>query len=278
MFCSLNGVITPYAQAQIDINDLGLLRGYGIFDYFRIHQNTPLFLEDHLDRFYKSAEIIKLAIPFEREELTTGIFELIRLNNMSQSGIRLVLTGGYSENAYSIGKPNLIITQEPFSFSSDSVYREGVKLITHEYMREIPEVKTTNYITAIWQQDQIASANAFDVLYHQKGLISEVSRSNFFLITQNNKLITPVSGILKGVTRKNVLSLARKRYEVEERAVSISELKTASEAFLTGTTKKILPVVRADGTVIGKGIPGEMTLQLSADFEKFETDHFDKHR
>jgi branched-chain amino acid aminotransferase len=273
MICFVNGQQLDNTQATLKINDLSILRGYGIFDFFRTVNNEPLFLEDHLDRFYYSAKIAQLSVAFSKAELTSQIYKLLSENNMPVSGIRMVLTGGYSEDGYSVGSPNLIITQGPITFPVEEMYSNGVKLITHDYLRELPEVKTVNYMTGIWLKSKIQEEKAFDALYVNGGKVLELTRSNIFVITNEDKIVTPANLILKGVTRKIVLKIASSNYDVQERDIDVEELLQAKEAFLTGTTKKILPIVTIDNHKIGNGKPDKITHQLLQSFNIFEKKH-----
>lgn len=276
MFCFVNDQLIRMEEASVGIRDLSILRGYGIFDFFRLTGNVPLFLEDHLDRFFYSASYAMDDVSVDRLRLKEQIFRLAELNDLPEGGIRMVLTGGYSADGYSLGKPNLIITQEAFKFPDRNCYEKGVKLITYPYIRELPEVKTINYMTGIWLKREINKHNAVDVLYHHNNRISELTRSNFFIVSSENKLITAGEGILKGVTRKKVLPLAASFIEVEERDIMIDDLKNAKEAFLTGTTKKILPIRQIDEITIGNGQPGDVTLRIMNLFDALEKQYVDQ--
>jgi branched-subunit amino acid aminotransferase/4-amino-4-deoxychorismate lyase len=107
-------------------------------------------------------------------------------------------------------------------------------------------------------------AGAEDVLFHYGGQIFETTRANFFIVDRGGTVITAGSGILGGITRSKVLEAARRHFPVEERGVGLSELKTAREAFITSSTKRVMPVVQVDDLTIGSGKPGETTLRLLA--------------
>jgi D-alanine transaminase/branched-chain amino acid aminotransferase len=139
---------------------------------------------------------------------------------------------------------------------------EGIKLISHEYLRDLPEVKTINYLMGIYKLPEVQSKGAVDLLYHWKGKISELTRSNFFIVDQYDRIITAGDGVLKGVNRKHALEVARKHFEVVERDLFMKELNQAKEAFITGTTKKVMPVVQIDDIRIGSGKPGAITMEL----------------
>jgi len=106
------------------------------------------------------------------------------------------------------------------------------------------------------------------VLYHSKGLIRECPRANVFIVTNENEVLTPESDMLKGVSRKHILEIAAGMYHTEARDISLEELRNAKEAFITSTTKNILPVVRIDGRTIGDGSPGELTRTLANEYNR----------
>ena len=269
MKCILNDQIIDQDKAYIHITDLALLRAYGIFDFFRIVELKPLFFEDHVDRFFTSAERLRLKCPVGKNHLKSMIIELIAANNIKNSGIRMVLTGGESPNGYAIGNPTLFVINEPINPLPENHFSEGIRLISHEYLRDLPEVKTINYLMGIYLTPEIQAKGATDVLYHWNGKISELTRSNFFIVDKNDTIVTPGNGILKGINRMHLLSVAGKHFKVEERDIFMDELKIAREAFITGTTKKVMPVVQVDDLKIGDCKPGETTMKLQQLYDDY---------
>lgn len=266
----IHGEFRPLEKAFLHISDLSIQRGYGIFDFFKVQQGKPMFLEDYLQRFYESARQMELPVPLDTTELREVIRQLIQANQLPLSGIKMILTGGYSESGYDIGKPNLIITEQPLTLPDQTIVANGLKIITHPHVRELPEVKTINYSMGIRLLSSIKAAGAADVLYQQNGMVSEFTRCNFFIVTQNDVIVTPDKNVLKGITRKNVQQLARQKYKTKERTVTIADIAQAKEAFLTSTTKRILPIVQVDDMVIANGKPGEITNTLLADLIALE--------
>ena len=124
-----------------------------------------------------------------------------------------------------------------------------------DYVREMAEVKSTDYKRVILMAQAIRAAGASDLLYQKGGEISELSRSNFFLV-KGNRLITPNRHILHGITRRTVMQLAQADFEVEERPVLLSELYDADEAFTTSSTKKVLPITQIGELSVGDGHVG----------------------
>ena len=255
----LNDSIIPDEELVIHYTDLSIQRGIGIFDFLAIEEFEPLYIEDHLDRFTRSAKEMRLSLNYSREELRMIIHDLVRRNVLSHGGIRMTLTGGYSADGYNIQQPNLIISTHQFQLPSNELFESGIKLMTWEHQRQMPHVKTTDYLMAVWLQPILKEKSADDILYTNNGLITECPRANIFIVTQENKLVTPANNILHGVIRKQVIELAN-NLEVEQRDISITELHAAREVFITSTTKRILPVARVDQH--SYSTPGEITIQL----------------
>ncbi|RNI29157.1 aminotransferase class IV [Rufibacter latericius] len=270
LYAYLHEEFLPLDSAYLHISDLAIQRGYGIFDFFKTHRGLPLFLDDYLNRFYASALFMDLEVPISEEELRETITRLIQMNGLSASGVKMILTGGYSENGYNPGPPNLIITEQPLTLPTEAQLATGIKIITHEYVRELAAAKTINYSMGIRLIQQVKAKEADDVLYHQHGVVSEFPRSNFFIVREDNTLVTPAHEILRGVTRKNVLELAARKYKVEEGTVTLDDIARAKEAFMTSTTKRILPIVSVDGKPVGTGKPGEVSLDLLQDLIELE--------
>jgi branched-chain amino acid aminotransferase len=261
MFVYLNDQFIEAEKASLHVSDLAIQRGYGIFDFFRVRDNILLYVEDHLDRFMQSASILRLHSPYSKDQLISILCELLKRNNLPASGIRMILTGGYSPDAYQPVAPNFIVMQSELAFQ-DSQTPKTVSMITHEFVRDIPEAKTINYTMGIWLHQKIKEQQADDVLYHRNGVVSEFPRCNFFMVTKDNVIITPDRYVLKGVTRKKILEHAPAHFRVKEAAVTLQDILIAKEAFLTSTTKRIQSIVKMDGQVIGDGKPGVVTMAL----------------
>jgi len=253
-------------EAKLHVSDLSIQRGYGVFDFLRAVKDVPLFMDDHLERFKTSAAGMHLPLDKSPDELGKIVKELLEISLFPEAGVRLMLTGGYSPNSYSFSTPNLVITCFPIKAATAADFERGLKIITYEHQRELPHIKSINYQMAVWLQPMIAEKQVDDVLYHKNNIITECPRSNLFIVTKDNKLVTPAHNILKGITRSKVLQLASSIMDVEERDIALKELLDAAEIFLTSTTKKVLPVLSVDGKSIGNARPGSVTKNL---YEKF---------
>jgi len=267
LLCYLNNRFLPYPEANLHLSDLGLQRGYGIFDYFLEMKGRIPFLDDYLDRFYTSASLLNLEVPLTRDLLKEKLAYLLQQNQYGTSGIKLLLTGGYSDDLYSPSSPNFMILNLPV-FHQPGDFGDGVRLLLLDYQRYMPEVKTTFYLPSIALLPEMKKAGAVEVLYHHNGLLSETTRANIFLV-QKGRLITPGTGVLKGITRKYVLQVAKEMMPVEERPIRTEELWESEEVFITGTSKHVAPVIEIGGRKIGNGKIGHFTREISVKYERF---------
>ena len=279
----INGELLEDSKACLHVSDLSIQRGYGVFDFFSVTRPRPLqlkgeatspveetnlarppfLLSSYLDRFFNSAAGLNLEVPYSKAELTDIILQFIQKNQLKNHGIKMILTGGYSDDGFTPVTSNLIIRAHELKTPPKDKFQSGFKVMTHEFQRSTPEYKSLDYRHAISMLPTLKEKGLDDLLYHAHGVITELPRSNFFMVDQQNKLVTPANSILKGITRRAVLHLARKYYTVEERDIFTEELLIAKEAFLTSTTKFIMPITEIDGRKLGDGEPGPVTRQLS---------------
>ncbi len=266
-----NGTIVPTDQLAVGVTDLGLLRGYGLFDYFLTYNGRPFQWDWYWERFQNSATRMHLPLPLGKEETRAIVMDLIERSVSAGSptdiAFRFVMTGGYSADSISIERPNLLILAEAIHPVPTVQYEQGIKVILDEYVREMAEVKSTDYKRVILMAQAIKSAGASDLLYQKGGEISELSRSNFFIV-KGDRLITPNRYILHGITRKTIIQLAQNDFRVEERPVMLSELYDVDEAFTTSSTKKVLPITQIGDLTIGDGHVGPKSKFLLAQFDE----------
>ncbi len=266
-WCFFNGEFIREKSIFVHISDLSILRGYGAFDYFPVVKQQPFRLKDYLSRFFHSAKTLCLTIPHTQAEVAYIIRQIIEKNNVQEAAVKLLITGGYSNNSYTIGKPNFaVLLQEPV-YAKGSFYEQGATLLLHEHQRELPYVKSINYISSIRLEQQMQRQNAVDVLYHYGGNILEASRANFFLI-KGNILITAKDNILQGITRKTILEIAAENFQLSVRNVQTHEIAQAHEAFITGSGKRLMPIVKVGEQIINKGSVGAKTKYLMQEFEE----------
>lgn len=267
-FCGINGRIVRQKDARIPLTDLGLLRSYSVFEFFKVIRSKPLFVEAHLDRLMRSITRMELNFRWNKEEVIEMYRGLIEQNRAISAGVRTVATGGYADDGYTPSEANIYIMLHTLPEYADTLYSLGARLISVNYQRDVPDVKTTIYTQTVLQRKSMNRADAIELLYAWNGEVSECSRSNIFFVRKDKTLITPDTGILSGITRRHVLELAARHYRIERRIVMTDELPQMQEAFITSTTKGIMPVVKIDDVIIGSGSRGQVTADLMERFKR----------
>lgn len=260
-----NGEISPIDTALFKTNDLGILRGYGLFDYFRTYNGIPFRWDDYWKRFENSAKLLKMTLPVTQEETSKIIADLHALSGEREVAFRFVLTGGYAPDSVHVVEPNFLIRTEALPQDNPAGRLKGIKVLPYEYVRDLAEVKSTNYVHMVLMADKMKEQEASDLLFYKEGEISELTRSNLFLL-KDNVLITSDSNILKGITRKVVMELAQPFFEIQVRKVTYDELMNADEVFTTSTTKWVMPIVKIGNHTVGNGLAGKHTLFLQGLF------------
>ena len=274
----IDGKFVSSEQAVIPVNDLAILRGYGIFDFLRTYNGRPLFLEEHIERLQRSAKQIGLTLLWSKTQLIDIVNQTLNKNNYRESNVRVVVTGGTSPDYITPqGKPRLLVLVTELPEQPQWWYTDGVKVITIYSRRTIPAAKSIDYITATIALKEARSKNAIEALYVDRdGYVLEGTTSNLFIF-RGDRLVTPGKAVLSGITRKIVLMLTAEIFKTEIRDVAVDELLTADEVFITGSNKEIVPVVRVDDTAIGNGKPGHRTRAVMKAFAAYAAEQAKSH-
>ncbi len=268
----VDGNFVPEAEAVFPINDLGLLRGYGCFDFMRTYRGKVIFLKDHVQRLFRSAREIGIELPWTETEIADLVRETLRRNPPVESSVRVLVTGGPSPDFITPqGKPRIAVMVSPLSQYPPGWYAEGVRIITVPYSRPIPGAKSIDYIRAILVLAEARRKGAIEAVYMDVGgSVREGTTSNVFAV-QNGTLVTPERGILHGITRGIVIALAEARFPVYKREITRAELIAADELFITSSNRLIVPIVRVDEDAVGAGVPGPLTRTLMRALDGYTT-------
>jgi len=150
----------------------------------------------------------------------------------------------------------------------DEWYEKGVKVITIFSERDIPGAKSLSYIPATMALQKARDNDGVEALYlDRKSFVLEATTSNLFAFIKG-KLVTPDKGVLKGITRQAILSIAKNMFTIELRQIHLTELLKAQEIFITGTNKGVVPVIQVDDTIINDGSVGENTKKVISALDK----------
>jgi branched-chain amino acid aminotransferase len=265
----VKGRFLPQSQALVSVSDLGLLRGYGVFDFTITYNRRPFRLKDHLERLRNSARIIGLDLPWDKERLTSLVYETLERNPEGEQGIRIIATGGESPDTFKpADEPGLIIIVKPVKVYPKDYFTKGVKVITFPAQREIPEAKTLNYVHAVKALKKARTEGAEEAIYTHDEILYECTACSFFAV-KGDKIVTAGSHVLDGITRRTVLELIKDKIPVEYRFLKISEIPFLDEAFLTSSNHEVMPITTIDQTKIGNGEPGPLTREVMRLFGEY---------
>jgi branched-chain amino acid aminotransferase len=260
----VDGRRVAHEAATVHVSDLGLRRGFAVFEQFRVEGGVPLVLDKHLERLARSAAAIGLPLPRGASGVAADVHALVEANALDVGSLQILLTGGPSHDGVSFREPTTIVTS--VDVPPRATEPKGATLITHRHERELPEAKSTNYLTAMRLAGAMRAAGAIDILYHDGVHVSEGARSAFAVV-MGGTLVTRREGVLASVSMANLLAVARERMPVEERAITLDELRAADEVLSTGSVRGVVPIVAIDGRPVGDGAVGPNARAL---FEAFD--------
>lgn len=264
--------ITPHKNILLEINASSLdgmtaQLPQGFYTTFSTlaHGTKVLGLKAHLERLYAPAKILKLHPPIVEKELRKRIALLIKDNLPGESRVRLTLTKD---------KGLLFIGVQPFEPLAKSIYVHGVKVITTKTSRHDPRIKDTGFISSSAGQRKLLNKDVFEILLTKNEKILEGMTSNFYAI-KGRTVITASRGILLGVTRKALLRIARGQgMSIEYRAPRLNE--KFHEAFLTSSSRGVVPIITIDKKSVGQGGVGKWTKILSKAYQAYVLERSEK--
>ncbi len=267
----INGRFVPQPEATISVHDLGLVRGYGVFEYTRTYQRRPFELAAHLQRLAYSAEQLELPLPYDLDKIGALVQETIAQNpHLPELGLRLMVTGGISPSLlYPTEKPSLLILATSPAVFPEELYETGGKVITTTLGRLLPDVKSLNYITAVRALRRAKAVDAVEAIYiDPEGYLSEGTTSSLVAVRGNELLTAPDGHVLNGITRNVVLRLAAEiGYSTTQRLIHREELPQLDELFLTFSAKEVLGIRQIDKQALPA--PGPVTRALRERFQAY---------
>lgn len=282
-FIWIDGEWKPWKDANIHVLTHSLHYGMGIFEGVRAYetnQGTAIFrLQDHTDRFFRSAHILKMPMPFDKDTLNQAQKDVIVKNKLKSGYIRPICfygSEGMGLRAENLKSHVAIAAWEWGAYLGQEGLNKGIKVRTSSYTRHhvnimMCKAKTTgNYVNSMLALSEAISSGCDEaLLLDPEGYVAEGSGENFFLI-RNNVLYTPqLTSCLEGITRDTILTFAQDLgFKVVERFITRDEVYVADECFFTGTAAEVTPIREVDGRVIGTGIRGPLT-------EILQTKYFD---
>jgi branched-chain amino acid aminotransferase len=277
----LDGNFVEKGEAKISVFDHAFLYGDGVFEGIRVYNGRIFRLKEHLERLWSSAKAINLEIPMHKKEMEKALIKTILANKLNDDAyIRLIITRGCGDLGLDprncTEPPSVVIIVDQIKLYPEEFYEKGMEIVTVSTRRIrqdslSPNIKSLNYLNNILAKMQAVKSGAAEaIMLNVEGYVVECTGDNMFIV-KNDVLYTPAGseGALIGITRNAVIELAKNKLgiPVKEVRLSLYEVYTADECFLTGTAAEIIPVVAVDSRIIGDGKPGKITAKLIKEFK-----------
>ena len=268
----VNGAFVPEAEATVSIFDRGFLFADGVYEVIALVDGK--FVDDgpHLDRLDRSLGEIQLASPMSRDELHTMLVDLASRNAVTEGLVYMQVTRGAAERDFAfpaVVKPTIIAYARALPVIAHPRALAGATAITVPDQRWARrDIKSIALLPQVLAKQAARVADAFEALMVEDDHLTEGGAATLFIVS-GGALVTHALGtdVLPGITRERVFRLAATRQiAIIERSISTSELVKADELFITAATAFVMPIVKVDGTSIGTGTPGAITMQLRADY------------
>ncbi len=282
----MNGEFLPWAESTVPLSTHALHYGTGVFEGIRsyaVHGEPAIFrLDAHLDRFYHSAEVYGMKIPYTREHLTEAICGLIHRNHLTEAYIRpIAYFGGDTLGIRAQCSTEVAILAWPhMAHVSEQSRRRGTRLTVSPYRKfHSSMMPTTAKACGQYLNSRLATMEAsrrgYDeaLLLNMEGNVAEAAVANIFTVKYRTlRTNDQRSSILMGITRDSILQLAvAEGFQTEVGTITVDDVLSANEVFLCGTASEIVPVSELDERPIGHGAPGPVTEQIRNAYDRAKT-------
>ena len=266
----LNGKFVSEEQLAVSPRDVGFSRGYAVFDFLKTYpRHRPFKLREHIDRLFNSADLIGLQMPWSKEQVREWVLETLEANKTDEEKfIKIIVSGGVSNTMLPSENPTIMILIDPAVRYPKERYEKGVGVIAVKHKRYNPAAKSNNYIEGVKQTQRAKTIGAVEPVYYSDTQVFESSNSNIFAVI-DNKLLTPKTNVLAGITRAVLLEILKLNVPMEVGDFTLNELLSSNEAFLTASGKEITPITSIDGEPVGNGKVGAITKEVMNQFKEY---------
>lgn len=258
-----NGQLVAGTAAQVSVFHPALYGAYGVYESIEVRAGIVFHLDDHLTRLAASAAILEMALPASISEMTQWITMLLQAAQTDTCLLRLFVLGANGSSP-----AEAYIWPQTLPVYPAHYYEEGAGAITFEGERALPQAKSLNTLVNFLARRKAQQMGEHEGLLVSRGTVKEGSSSNLFVVRGGTVQVPPPHQVLAGVTADVVMALARHNgIPVVVQDLPQAEIAAWDEAFLTSTSRHVMPLVRIDGHSLGSGRPGPVTQRLAALFE-----------
>jgi branched-chain amino acid aminotransferase len=275
---NVNGRVFDQEHAVISVFDHGFLYGEGVYETLRTYNGQPFLFERHMDRLRKSAGMLALHVPLTDADIDARFRDTMRVARLGdhpdrEAYLRILITRGVGELTYdpaACPTPSIVVIAKPHVNPSVEVFEKGVQVALVPIVRNHPGsvnplIKSNNLLNnALAMQEAFRRGGYEGIMRNYRGELAECTQSNLFIVRNGAALTPPVNaGLLPGITRAFLFEVGQEAgIDVREAVLRDEDLFGADEAFLTSTTREVVPIVRVEERTIGAGVPGPVTLAL----------------
>jgi D-alanine transaminase len=274
----INGQFLPHSEAKVHMEDRGYVFSDGVYEVALIKNGVFIDWMEHCARLQYSLDGLFIDYKVSPSDLEKTVRELIAKNDLGDAVLYLQITRGVAKRDHQfpnpLPTPAIAMMVSPFKLLPPEQYANGISAITTDDLRwKRRDFKTISLLPNIMAKQQAVEAGAGEaILIEEDGIVTEGSATNVFIVNKDGSLQThPLSAkILGGITRFGVLKVARAaNINVIERPFLKADLDIAAEAFITSTTKHILPVTIIDAVNVGDGKVGKVTEKLMGLYREY---------
>lgn len=262
IFININGKLFIRNEAKISVFDSGFLLGDGVWEGIRLHKSKLVFIDEHLDRLFNSANGISIKIPLSKKDIIFEIEKVLLKNNMIDDvHIRLIISRGdkitpYQNPNANIGPINFVIIPE-HKKTNPEIYLNGITIGRVQTIRPPENILSTHFNTLSKLNCILASIEANELNYDEgimndhNGNVSTCNSTNLFFIKDKQVWTSTGEFCLNGITRNKAISLCESNnIECHQKNFTFEDIKDCCEAFVTGTFAGIIPVSKIEGRKI----------------------------
>ena len=280
---NVNGRVSDQEHAVISVFDHGFLYGEGVYETLRTYNGQPFLFDRHMRRMRKSAGMVALDVPLTDAQIDARFRETMQAAGVGETGreayIRILITRGVGELTYDLAacpSPSIVIIVKPNVEPPLAAFEQGVKAALVPIVRNHPGsvnplIKSNNLLNnALAMQEAFRRGGFEGIMRNYKGELAECTQSNLFIVKNGAALTPPIdAGLLPGITREFLFEVGQDAgIPVREAVLRDEDLFGADEAFLTSTTREVLPIVKIDDRQVGAGTPGPITRALLDGYRK----------
>jgi len=274
----LDGELVPWRDAKVHVLTHTLHYGMGVFEGVRAYKSdslgTSIFrLKEHTDRLFRSAHIMRMKMPFTKEEVNEAHKMVVRENGLAEAYLRPMAfygSEGMGLRADNLKVHLMVAAWHWPSYMSPEARDLGIRIRTSSYTRHHVNISMCkakangHYINSLLAlQEALDSGCEEALLLDTEGYVAEGSGENFFLVRDGIIYTPELTACLDGITRNTIFQLAADcGYTIREKRITRDEVYVADEAFFTGTAAEVLPIRELDGRQIGEGRRGPITSSL----------------